>query len=425
MDTGDILTAPVETLAYGGDGLARVGGRVVFIPETAPGDTVRFRVAEVKKNFARAVALELLEASPARAEPCCRVPDPDTGVPARVPGCVYDHLDYAAEVAAKQRQLEGFIRRLPGCADTPFDAPFASPAPLHYRNKITLHLQQGRLGYRQEPSHRVLDLPACPLACGEINALLSRLREPDALRALPDDADVVLRHTPHDGAVWFPAVSRLPSAVSGNFLPVASCSLPVPCYLLHLTFDSLAGPLLVPRDGFYQVNPSVGEALAHAVQTWFAGLPGTPELLDLYCGVGVFGLACLRAGGARLTGVESGRAAVAAARRNAEALGLRAEFRCAALGREGFDPRGLLREPARAACIVDPPREGLAPAVAAALAASGIRRLLYVSCDPATLARDLAVLLRGGYRVERVRLFDMFPRTAHFETMAELLLPVT
>jgi 23S rRNA (uracil1939-C5)-methyltransferase len=418
MTSGDTLTATLETLAYGGDGLARIDGRVVFVPGTLPGETVRLRIAQVKKNYARADLLDILAPSPHRIAPCCRVADPDTGASTRVPGCVYDHLAYAAEVAAKQRQLEGFIRRLPSCADTPFGEPFASPAPLHYRNKITLHTQRLsgvlRLGYRQEPSHRVLDLPACPLACDELNALLAHLRRPGTLRALPDGATVILRHTPHDGALCF-----LPPISHSSPFPPTSSQLLTP-NSSFLTFSSPAGPLSVPPDGFYQVNPAVGDALVRTVQAWFAESPDTADLLDLYCGVGVFGLACLHAGASRLVGVESGQAAVAAARLNAKALGFQATFHCAALGRERVDLNDFIREPARTACIVDPPRAGLAPDIAAALAASGLPRILYVSCDPATLTRDLTVLLRGGYRIARVRLFDMFPRTAHFETLAEL-----
>ena len=319
MTARDTLTCAVETLAYGGDGLARVDGRVLFIPAAAPGETVRVRVTQVKKNFARADLTEVLSPSPLRIEPCCRVADPDTGEPVRVPGCVYDHLAYAAEVQAKQQQLEGFLRRLPHGADARVLPPFASPAPLHYRNKIVLHVRRGqgraRLGYRQEPTHRVLDIAACPLACEAINAALARLRSSAFLAdGARDGADVTLRHTPHDGAVWWQA-GEAPLSLPGGLFTEASP----------------AGPLRVPQDGFYQVNPSVGDALARTVAEWFAEEAEAPELLDLYCGVGVLGFACMKAGGTRLTGVESGRAAVAAARQNALDLGIPGAVRCAAL----------------------------------------------------------------------------------------------
>lgn len=412
MNAGDLLTVQIETLAYGGDGLARAGGQVVFVPETAPGDTVLARVTQVKRNYARAAAESLLAASPDRAEPCCRAPDPDhAGAAVRVPGCVYDHLDYAAELRAKQRQLEGFLRRLaPPDAALPLLPALAAPAPLHYRNKVTLHAARAadggaRLGYRLEPSHRVLDLAACPLAAEPLNRLLAGLRAAGRHAALPDGARVTLRHTPRDGALWWSDAGS-----AGAALPE------------FLTEESPAGPLRVPRDGFYQVNPAASDALVRQAASWFGERPETGEVLDLYCGVGVFGFACLAAGGRRLTGVESGRTAVAAARMNARALGLRdASFHCCALGRERADLRSLVADPARATALVDPPREGLAPEVIRALADLAPARLFYISCDPATLARDLAALTAGGrYRLARARLFDLFPRTAHFETLAEL-----
>jgi len=407
MTVHDTFTCTVETLAYGGDGIARVAGRVVFIPETVPGETVRVTVTQVKKNFARAAVLDVPSPSPFRIAPCCRVPNSDTGRACRVPGCVYDHLDYASELQAKQHQLEGFIRRLPTCAETPFLPPSASPQPLHYRNKMVLHaVAYGgtlRLGYRLEPSHSVLDISVCPLACSPINEALAVFRRSGAFRKTRAPCDITFRHTPHDGTlVW------------------RDDEQPVPLCDGLLTEASPAGPLRVPYNGFYQVNPAVGETLVRTVADWFSEAPATPDLLDLYCGVGVFGLACMKAGAAHLTGIESGRAAVSAARQNASALGLKATFHCHALGQDRVDLSRLVTAPERTACIVDPPRNGLAPGIAQTLTASGLSRIFYVSCDPATLARDLKTLLAGGYRITRAGLFDMFPRTAHFETLVEL-----
>jgi len=316
-------------------------------------------------------------------------------------------MDYAAELQSKQQQLEGFMRRLPHQPDSAFQAPFASPAPLHYRNKIVLHALRSkghlRLGYRQEPAHTVLDIETCPLACDAINDALVSLRGSTFFHSLLNHTDVTLRYTPFDGAVWWPNAGP----------PAAPCA-------AHLTEASPTGPLRVPRDGFYQVNPAVGDELVRTAAAWFAEDACATELLDLYCGVGVFGFACMQAGGTRLTGVESGRTAVAAAQQNARALSIPSEFHCRALGLESGNLSELIADPRRTTAIVDPPRDGLTPDIALALAASGLRRIFYVACDPATLTRDLAILLRGGYRIARVRLFDMFPRTAHFETLAEL-----
>lgn len=408
MTVGDTLTCHVDTLAYGGDGLARFNGQVVFVPETAPGETALVRVTQVKRNYARAQLVDLLAASPDRIDPCCRVTDADGNAPVRVPGCVYDHLDYAAEVRAKQVQLDGFLRRLPGRVAPPVLPPVASPSPVHYRNKIVLHAVRScegtRLGYRLEPSHRVLDIRACPFACEPINSALAGLRASTRFSDLPHEARVTFRHTAHDGALWW-----TDDRPSGADVPE------------HLTEASPVGPLLVPYDGFYQVNPAASDRLVRTVAEVFAATPDAPEILDLYCGVGVFGFACLAAGGGRLTGIESGRSAVAAARLNAAALGMTATFHCHALGQEHVALDRFTPAPRRTTALLDPPRDGLAPGLCQSLAASGIARILYVSCDPATLARDLAILLAGGrYRLLRARLFDLFPRTAHFETLVEL-----
>lgn len=408
MTVGDTVDCSVETLAFGGDGIARVDGRVIFVPEAAVGDRMLVSVTQLKKNYARAEVVSLLEASPDRIAPCCRALDPDTGRLERIPGCAYDHLAYAAELRSKASQLAGFLARLKAPAPFLTLPAVAAPEALRYRNKIVLHTASGRegvrLGYRREPSHTVLDIPYCPLACDGINALLSDVRRSDRFRNLPQGADVTFRFTLQDGALWWP----------GSF--PASNSLPA-----YLTENSPSGPLKVPPDGFYQVNPAVADRLVRTAADWFAEDPGCAEILDLYCGVGVFGFACLDRGGTRLLGVESGREAVAAARLNAASLGFSATFLCHALGRSPLALTSLVADASRTTAVVDPPREGLGAEMTRALTETPVARLLYVSCDPATLTRDLALLHAGGrYQLVRAQLFDMFPRTAHFETLAEL-----
>ena len=180
----------------------------------------------------------------------------------------------------------------------------------------------------------------------------------------------------------------------------------------------------VSADGFYQVNPEVGEALVETVvDEYVRGADKAPDILDLYCGVGVFGLCCLKRApaGARLVGIESGRQAIDCAKRNAAAI-----FRtstspstCRFFAEQvGQNLRRIPVSP-RTTLIVDPPRGGLEPGVANWLGRSRAARIFYVSCDPATLMRDLREITRG-YRVESVRWFNMFPRTARFETLVVL-----
>lgn len=395
------VTLKVEKNVYGGDGLGRLGdGRVCFVPGAFAGETVKAGIVEQKKRYVRARLAEIVEASPDRREPG-----------ATVPGMVYAGVSYEAEVRMKCEQLANFLQKAAPGAPRP--TAFAAPAPLRYRNKVVYHTERRdgawALGYRAEPEHRVVDMPQDPLACPEINAELPNVRAgvfalltqgAKAVRQRARAADnVTVRWTPIDGVTWW--LGEPPRGLE-----------------LHETTDGRR--FRVAAGGFYQVNPPVADALAKAVrEAYAAGAAEAPHILDLYCGVGVFGLACLAGGTAaevpRLVGVESDRDAVACAKRNAAALRVAANFFCervgASLGRMKAGPQHTV--------IADPPRGGMEPNVPGWLAARPARRLLYVSCDPATLARDLAALAKA-YEVRDVRLFDMFPRTARFETLVTL-----
>ncbi|MGI6496152.1 MAG: class I SAM-dependent RNA methyltransferase [Kiritimatiellia bacterium] len=408
---GEEFTARVEAVAYPGRGIVRLQGAVVFVEGLLPGEEAHLRVTRVKPRYAVAEVVELLASSPDRL-PVAR--DPRAFLHA--PGCVYDHATHAAEVRIKQSQLESFLRRLP-CGAPPFDAPFVSPLAEHYRNKIVLHAAWGgaggagapaglrrggrslRLGYvRDDGVKGVTDVAECLLAREPINARLRGLREqPATLARLRPGQTVTLRWTEYDGVMWWIDSPANP--------PI-------------LTESSPLGPMLVPADGFYQVNPEVAAALVAHVRDAFvaAGGAGRP-LLDLYCGVGVFGLAGALAGGTPLLGVESFAPCLRMARRNAVALGVEgARF-------EAMDVARWLRSASAdafpwpdATVLLDPPRAGVATGALEAIASRLPARIGYVSCEPATLARDLGRLVAAGYRPLRARLFDMFPRTAHFES---------
>ena len=404
MENGTEITCRIEDNAYGGDGIARVDGMVVFVKGAFRGETVKARVRQVKKRFAKADFMELVE--------------PSTEIPRlqrydSVPGMVYAPIPPECELALKSAQLENFLSKLDGEACI-IDEPVSCGSGLNYRNKVTYHIDGGKVGYREEGSHEVVDIEYDPLACDPINAAIADARRAAAVsnsrfpisksrQSVRRSDDVItIRHTDLDGVVYWRGTSSRD--------------------ILH---EETAGLVFeVPADGFYQVNPVVGEKLVEAVKAAYLDDPG--DLLDLYCGVGVFGIVCLKAaveqitrvGGTRfprLVGVESGRAAIASAKRNAASAGIAANFFCERVG----SSLGRMRVSPGHTIIVDPPRGGLEPNVAPWLAKCGARRILYVSCDPATLTRDLSGI-RAGYRISRVRLFQMFPRTARFETLVQL-----
>ena len=399
-------TVYIAKNVYGGDGLGRLGdGRVVFVPGAWAGEQVKAEIVEEKRHFVKARLVEVVERSPERLEPA----------DAAVPGMVYAALSYAGERAAKEQQLREFFER----ARLPFPLTPKYPnsqtsklpnilTPRHYRNKVVYHFAKQRgawvIGYRTEPSHEIVDVTEDPLARPEINAKLAEIRRavtallttgPEAVRRdTARKGNVTVRWTRKTGVKWW-----IGDAPKDLVLKETTCG---------RDFE-------VPADGFYQVNPEVGEELVRAVVAAYeAGRADAPDVLDLYCGVGVFGLCC---GAPRLVGVESGHQAVAFAKRNAAAQhapGARffADQTVRALKRLSIGPRTTV--------IVDPPRGGLEPGVAQRLADSPAARILYVSCDPATLVRDLRELTRA-YDVASVRWFDMFPRTARFETFVTLV----
>ena len=389
---------------YGGDGLGRLGdGRVVFVAGAWAGEQVRAEIFEEKRNFVRAKLVEVVEASPERIEP----------VPS-VPGMVYAGLSYKGECDAKEQQLADFLER--ARIEAPVITRAATPAqPSSYRNKVVYHFakQDGRwvIGYRREPSHEIVDIENDPLAVPEINAKIPEMRRV-VVALLTTGAEAVRRDVERKGSVTIRWTSK-----TGVKWWVGD-----PPEGLVLRETTVGLDFEVPADGFYQVNPAVGEQLVGAVcDAYAAGASDAPAVLDLYCGVGVFGLACLRRASAMgvsasLVGVESGRQAVEFAKKNAASQ--KAE------GTRFFAERvgpNMKRMPlgARTTVILDPPRGGLEHGVARALAASKAPRIFYVSCDPATLTRDLRELARA-YDVESVRWFDMFPRTARFETLVTL-----
>ncbi len=405
------LTVKIEKNVYGGDGLGRLGdGRVVFVAGAWTGETVKAEIFEQKKNFVRARLVEIVDASPDRLK------TPPVNV---VPGMVYADVSYDAEIRYKQDQLENFLWKI-SHSILPLEVVPAKESAA-YRNKAVYHIekQNGKwvIGYRKEPEHRVVDITNDPMVCPEINAELSKIRA-GIMALLTQGAyrvrnsakyaeNVTIRWTPIDGVKWW--------------LGVAPQS-------LELHEKTCGCKFRVSGDGFYQVNPKVGDLLVKEVcDEYLKGVEESPHILDLYCGVGVFGLCCMKALEAsgktpgtgnmapRLVGIESVKPAIENAKKNAAALGVKANFFCERVG--GSLQR--IKCGAHHTVIVDPPRGGLERNVPQWLSRLPVPRIFYVSCDPATLVRDLGAITRS-YEIERVKMFDMFPRTARFETLVVL-----
>ena len=407
-----ISTVYIAKNVYGGDGLGRLGdGRVVFVPGAWAGEQVRAEIVEEKKHFVKARLVEVVEKSPERLT----VPSPSsaTGAGQTIPGMVYADLSYEGECKAKEQQLREFFDRARLKVEAFHSTTTTSDCNfLNYRNKVVYHFakQRGKwvIGYRTEPSHEIVDIEVDPLARPEINAKLPEIRRsvlalltngPQAVRRdIEQKGNVTVRWTQKTGVKWW-----VGDAPKDLVLKETTCG---------RDFE-------VPADGFYQVNPEVGEALVKTVvEEYRKGAKDAPEVLDLYCGVGVFGLCC---NPPKLTGIESGRQAIDFAKRNATSQKhANAKFWAERVGQN----LKRISVNSRTTVIVDPPRDGMEPNVPKWLAESKAPRILYVSCDPATLTRDLKTICRG-YDIESVRWFNMFPRTARFETLVVLRKKIT
>lgn len=438
----DLIELDVTGMTSEGSGIARAGEFAVFVPGAAAGDRILCRIVKVEKRFAYGKVERLIDPSPDR------LPAADCPVAGPCGGCVYRHVTYEAELRYKWRRVADALSRIGGVDVTP--RPIVSGAPDRYRNKAQYPAAMGEegliFGFYAPRSHRLVPCRDCLLQPEEFRDIL------DAVDAWATAAGVtvydetvrtgLLRHVYIRKAQATGQIMMCLVCTSGR-LPMADdltarlkripgvCTAVVnvnrrdtnvvlgeeeyPLFGDGTILDRLGGLefSLSPRS-FYQVNHDVAERL-YALAAEAAGLTGKETLLDLYCGTGTIGLTMAHAAGT-LIGVEVAAPAVEDARRNAARNGIRnARFICAdaaeaatQLAAEGTRPDIV---------ILDPPRKGCDPAVIRTVAAMAPARVVYVSCDPATLARDLKLFGELGYETKQVTPVDMFPRTAHVETV--------
>jgi tRNA/tmRNA/rRNA uracil-C5-methylase (TrmA/RlmC/RlmD family) len=391
LDEAEPLVLEIERLAATGEGVARdASGRVVFVPFTAPGDRVRARVREVRARFARAEVEAIERPSRDRADPACEAFG-------QCGGCTWQHVRYPAQVAAKAAILEDALRRighlaLPGPIEV-------VPCPIEYgyRIRTRVRVERGRVGYRQRRSHHLAPTTRCPILAPALERALVEL--PARARGGTGDWWLALGS---DGCAHAAPAGRPPAG--------ARRRAPARVRL------SVAGhELECGAGGFHQANGPLFETVAAAV----VDAAGRGEAaIELFAGAGYLTLGLARNFG-RVFAVEGSPGAARDLACNAERAGARA---IEVLSRSV--ERALASAPLAGAgihadvVVVDPPRAGLSRATVAGVLALAAPRIVYLSCDPATLARDAAALVAGGYTLEGVRGFDLFPQTPHVEALA-------
>ena len=448
LQKNQILTLRVERLSSDGSGVAHsADGEAVFVPGTAPGDEARVRIVKDCGRYAFGILDELLTPSPDRIPVDCPVAGP-------CGGCSLRHLDYAAELRAKQESVLDAFRRIGGL-EVPVLDILPSPEVDRYRNKVQFPVGVDKngapcIGFYAGRTHRIVPCPDCKLQPGVLNeignALCAFFAQQD-IRPYDEQSGkglvrhIFLRRGAHSGQIMvclvctrakLPHAEQLCTALREQFPAISTILLNVNAkntnVILggenHILYgpgyieDTLCGvPVRLGPLSFYQVNTLAAERL-YGVAAQYAQLTPDDALLDLYCGMGTIGLS-MADQCRELIGVEIVPEAIESAKANAARMGkavaAKSRFFCADAGQaatqlaaEGLHPDIVM---------LDPPRKGCDEATLSAVVRMAPRRVVYVSCNPATAARDAAWLEKNGYHAEKVQPVDLFPRTKHCEAV--------
>ncbi len=371
LQIGARLGLTIDDIAFGGEGVGRVNDFVVFVPLVLVGEVVEIEIIEVKKQFARAKLLWVEKPSPERVEPVCRYFG-------KCGGCQYQHIEYTAQLRLKQKQIADLFERVGKFSPDPVAAVIPCPQPFGYRNRIMVRSQWNKpeqklnIGFVRGDCGLVEDIEECKIAEPALNEQLQHVRAHPPPRG---GLKVVLRTQPEN---WD-----------------------------------------VPPDSFFQNNFFLLPKLVETVRE-FLSAGGSRHLVDLYCGVGFLGIELADAVESFI-GVECDQRAIQSARRNAAARKIgNGEFFAKAV--EDVLPE-LWKQfsPQITTVLLDPPRKGCLPQTLKMLREAGPAQIIYVSCHPATMARDLNILCADGvFDLARVQPLDMFPQTQHVECVADL-----
>ena len=448
LQKNQILTLQIQRLSSDGSGVAHSpDGETVFVPGAAPGDEARVRIVKDCKRYAFGILEELLTPSPDRIPVDCPVAGP-------CGGCSLRHLDYAAELRAKQENVADAFARLGGL-EVPVREILPSPEVDRYRNKVQFPVGLDKagnpcIGFYAGRTHRIVPCPDCKLQPGVLNEIGNALCAFFAQKGIrPYDEEtgkglvrhIFLRRGAHSGQIMvclvctkaqLPCAQELCSQLRQSFPAIATILLNVnpkntnvilgsethTLYGPGFIEDTLCGvPVRLGPLSFYQVNTLAAERL-YGVAADYAQLTSQDLLLDLYCGMGTIGLSMVNRC-RELVGVEIVPEAIDSAKANAarmgEAVAAKSRFFCADAGQaatrlaaEGLHPDVVM---------LDPPRKGCDEPTLSAVVRMAPRRIVYVSCNPATAARDAAWLEQNGYHAEQVQPVDLFPRTKHCEAV--------
>ena len=402
------FTLELTDSTFGGDALGRLpDGRAVFIPFGLPGETVKVRLTAEKPTFARGEIVQVITPSPQRIAPLC----PHFGV---CGGCSYQHLAYPDQLLLKQKIVADQLRRLGGLADFPVDPVVASPSPWNYRNTVQFHVSPGgKLGFQRASSNAFVEVSECHLPQDAINQLWPQLNLEEGsgitradLREGADEDLLLTLESQVDDPPEFEVDFPISVVYTG---PSSTTVLSGEEFVL---MPVLSRNFKVSSASFFQTNLPQAEAMVKKVLALAGDLKGR-TVLDAYCGVGLFS-AFLAEKAGQLIGIELSDSACDDFAVNLD------EFENVSLYIGAVEEILPSLELSPNIVVIDPPRAGLDQKVVAAITAAAPEKIIYVSCDPSTLARDIKRFGQQGYTVKSVTPFDQFPQTHHIECISLL-----
>lgn len=416
------ITLEIDALSYGPYGIGRLNGKAVMIPATAPGDTLVARVVESKERYSIAEVVRLVTPSPQRQTPPC----PYVG---SCGGCSWQHLRYEVQLKAKQQSVADALQRIGKLEGFELRPIIASPREYRYRRRIRLQCDDlKRLGFFRPSSHQLVEIASCHIAAIEAERLLPRVRDWAArLATAIEYIEIATGDEPNQTVVvagsagaFTPGDETLCRSLLEDNSFIAGIIVRGKGWrrawgqtaVSVITEDGLT--LRIDGDVFTQVNSEGNRRLLNELLC--AGQFGADDrVLELYCGAGNFTLSMAKRTG-QVIAVEASRASIENGRRSAQLNGIE-NIRWISADAPAAVKRLKHRRERFTKIVLDPPRPG-APGIQADLAALGAEKILYVSCNPATLARDLSALAKNGYKLKWAQPLDLFPHTFHVETLA-------
>ena len=445
LKKNDIIPLEITDITGQGSGIGRVDGMAVFVPLTAVGDKINARILKVKKNYAFAKIEELVSPSEMRVTPDC-------DCYAKCGGCVFRHISYEEELKIKKRRVYDAVTRIGGLNDFQMNEIVGCASPEGYRNKTQIPIGRDKngavlMGFYGSHSHRIVGTGECKLQPDDMNAIARAVRswiEDNGISVYSEETHTgLLRHLYmrkgfQSGEIMVclvingdtlpfkdELITRLRSLGCGVTSVVINVNKEKTNVILGKTCKTISGSGMITDElcglsfnisplSFYQINHDQTERL-YSIAAECAELTGGELLIDLYCGAGTIGLSMAKNVG-KLIGVEIIPEAIENARENAKVNGItNAEFMCADASKAAAELQKRGSRPD--VVVIDPPRKGCDASVIDSIALMSPKRVVYVSCDPETLARDLKLFVEKGYKTVTVTPVDMFPRTQHVETV--------